>query len=203
VLDRSKRAVRIAMLALLGGIVACASHPGGDGGGVPVTRRFYLTKGTFQGNKVLDACEHAFHTASRFEIFNISLLQYDSNRGLVADDSGSGPPGSAASYGAEDARGWVRTGGTSRFTDVAGAIGSALTNCSAWSTNSPQAFGTIAYLNDRFTSDDGSPEPIWNGGSEPCSTPHHVWCVEDAHAAAAHEDEPEGRRRWRHGRSPD
>jgi hypothetical protein len=196
------RAVRIATLALLAGIVACASHPGGDGE-VPVLRRFYLTKGTFQGNKVLDACERSFHTASRFEIFNIVLLQYDSNRGLVADDSGSGPPGKAATYGAENATGWVRTGGTSRFTDIGGSIGSAFTNCSAWSTNSPQALGTIAYLNDRFTSDDGSPEPIWNGGSEPCSTPHHVWCVEDAPAAASHDAEPEGRHRGRHGHSSD
>src|SRR5438477_282517 len=148
-------AMRIATLALLGGIVACASHPGGGDPGAPILRRFYLTKGTFQGNKVLDACERSFHTASRFEIFNISLLQYDSSRGLVTDDSGSGPPGRAASYGSEDATGWVRTGGTSRFMDIGDAIGSALTNCSAWSTNSAQAVGTIAYLSDRFTSDGG------------------------------------------------
>src|SRR5690349_13974088 len=115
---------RVVGVALLGGVVACASHPGGDAGCVP-SRRFYLTKATFQGNKVLDACERGFHTASRFEIFNISLLRYDSTRGLVSDDSGTGPPGRAASYGSEDATGWVRTGGSSRFTDIGGALGSA------------------------------------------------------------------------------
>jgi hypothetical protein len=190
-------------LAVVTGIVGCARHPGGDAAAILPSRRFYLTKATFQGNKVLDACERGFHTASRYEIFNVSLLQYDSARGFVTDDSGTGPPGRSTAYGGEDAAGWVRTGGTSRFTDIEDALGSAVTNCAAWSTNSAQAFGTIAYLTDRFTSDGGSPLPLWNGGPEPCSTAHHVWCLDDGSAAAAHDEAPEGRRRWRHGRAPE
>src|SRR5713101_2701163 len=79
-------------------------------------RRFYLTTATFQGNKVIDACARGFHMASRFEVLDVSTLRYDSRIGLTSDDSGSGPPSHAAAYGSQDPTGWVRTGGSSRFT---------------------------------------------------------------------------------------
>ena len=188
---------RTLVFALLTALAGCAFRGGATEDGAR-SRRFYLTKTTVQGNKVLDACTRGYHTASRFEIVNVSLLRYDGSVGVTSDDSGMGPPGHAAAYGAEDALGWVRTGGSSRFTETAGARGSASTNCAAWTTNSPDAYGTVAYLSDRFTSDGGAPIPLWDGGAERCNLLHHVWCVEDHAAAAPEEEPPRGGRRWRH-----
>jgi len=197
-------AVRIArrpcllLLVAVAGMTGCPAHADRSGGD-PGARRFYLTKAMFQGNKVLDACARGYHTASRFEILDVSLLRYDSELGVTSDDSGTGPPGHASAYGAEDPTGWIRTGGSSRFTDTGGA-GSALTNCSAWTTTSPDAYGTVAYLGDRFTSDGASPAPLWNGGPERCSVAHHVWCIEDfpAAAGAAEPERPHGPHGRRH-----
>ncbi|TMA48466.1 MAG: hypothetical protein E6J81_05685 [Deltaproteobacteria bacterium] len=169
------------LVALLGvvalGAAGCSAlhRSGGQGTG----RRFYLTVGTFPGNKVLDACAHGYHMASRFELLDVALLRYDSGVGFTTDDAGSGPPSHAAAYGSQDPSGWVRTGGSSRFTDTADRQGSALTNCAAWSTSSPDGYGTVAYLSDRFTVGDGAAAPLWNGGSERCDVPHHVWCIAD------------------------
>jgi len=160
-------------------------------------RSFYLTQATFQGNRALDACARGYHMASRFEILDVSMLYYDSSIGLTADDSGSGPPSAAAAYGSSGPTGWVRTGGTSRFTDATGGRGSASTNCAAWSSNSPEAYGTVAYLADRFTSEDNSSVPLWNGGSQRCDIPQHVWCIEDYAAKEMILPNPMRHRRWR------
>jgi hypothetical protein len=192
------------LLAVTLGAAGCAALARSGAGFGPETRprRFYLTKATFPGNKVLDACARGFHMASRFEILDVSTLRYAAGIGLTSDDSGSGPPSQAAAYGSEDPSGWVRTGGSSRFTDSTDRQGSALTNCAAWSTSSPDASGTLAYLSDRFTLGDGRTAPIWNGRSERCDVPHHVWCIEDR---ADREIGPEGRMRRGRGRgeSPD
>lgn len=142
-------------------------------------RSFYLTKETVQGNRALDACARGYHMASRFEIADVTALTYESSIGLTTDDSGAGPPSEAAPYGSPGPSGWVRTGGASRFTDSAHAEGGAFTNCATWSTNSSEAYGTIAYLTDRFTLENGSPAPLWNGGSERCDRAYHVWCIGD------------------------
>jgi hypothetical protein len=147
-------------------------------GSTPRRRAFYLTKDTFQGGQVLDACRRGFHMASRFELVDLGLLDYASDVGLTTDDAGYGPPSVAAAYGTPGARGWVRTGGGSQFTDAAGAAGSAFTNCALWSSNAHQASGTVAWLTDRFTTPDGAAVPAWSGGSRPCDEAYHVWCVE-------------------------
>jgi hypothetical protein len=176
-------------LALLSA-AGCALGP--SGGDARARQRFYLTTESVQGNKAIDACARGYHMASRFELAELSTLHYDPHLGVTADDSGSGPPSHAAGYGSQDPTGWVRTGGASRFADTTDRKGSAFTNCAAWSTNSSGAFGTIAFLNDRFTAEDGSPVPLWNGGSERCDVSHHVWCIEDraSDQAAASEEEP-------------
>ena len=161
-------------------------------------RSFYLTKETVQGNRALDACARGYHMASRFEIADVTVLTYDSTIGLTTDDSGSGPPSEAAPYGSPGPSGWVRTGGASRFTDSARAAGAAFTNCAAWSTNSPEAYGTVAYLTDRFTLESGSTAPLWNGGSERCDGAYHVWCIGDP-ADTGITPPPEGRHRHRRG----
>lgn len=176
-------------------IAGCAPHPRPSGG--LDARRFYLTKDAVQGNQVLGACARGYHVASRFELLDVSFLRYDPNVGLTSADSGMGPPSRAAAYGSEDPSGWVRTGGSSRYTDADGAPGSAFANCAVWSTSSPEAYGTVAYLTERFTAGDGAPAAVWNGHSERCSVPHHVWCIEDsAGAGAAPDDERPRRRRF-------
>ena len=165
------------VLAVALGAAGCAAMRGsGSGAGL---RRFYLTSGTFPGNKVLDACGRGYHMASRFELLDVGMLRYDAHAGFQTDDAGSGPPSHAAAYGTQDPSGWVRTGGSSRFTDASDRQGSALTNCAAWSTSSPEAYGTVAYLGDRFTAAGGAVAPVWDGGAERCDVPHHVWCIGD------------------------
>jgi hypothetical protein len=154
-------------------------------------RRFYLTKAVVPGNQAITACARSFHMASRVELASPSLFAYDTTLGVTTDDSGAGPPSAAAVYDAPGPTGWVRTGGGSQYTDAAGAPGSAFTNCSAWSTGSHDAFGTVAFLTDRFGS------PLWDGGSRRCDQTFHVWCVEDR--VSPPEDESGERRRGRHG----
>src|SRR5215510_6625763 len=154
----------------------CAAFGAGSRSGL---RPFYLTSRTFPGNKVLDACGRGYHMASRFELLDVGMLRYDGRLGFQTDDAGSGPPSHAAAYGTQDPSGWVRTGGSSRFTEATDQQGSALTNCAAWSTSSPEAYGTVAYLGDRFTVAGGAAAPVWNGGAERCDVPHHVWCIGD------------------------
>jgi hypothetical protein len=156
-------------------------------------RRFYLTKETFQGNRMLTACAGGYHAASRFELLDVSHLAYDSDRGLVTDDAGYGPPSRVEAYGSPDPTGWIRTGGTSSFTDPAKAPGSAFTNCATWTSASHDAYGTVAYLTEQFGGA-SAPAAVWHGGSQPCDIPAHVWCVEN-HEAAAGGPEMGGRRR--------
>ena len=173
-------------------IAGCAPHPRPPRS--LEARRFYLTKDAVQGNQVLGACARGYHVASRFELLDVSSLRYDPTVGLTSADSGMGPPSRAAAYGSEDPSGWVRTGGSSRYTDTDGAPGSAFANCAVWSTSSADAYGTVAYLIDRFTTD-GSPATVWNGQSVRCNLPHHVWCIEDSAGAAAPSDDERPRRR--------
>ena len=68
----------------------------------PPARKFYRTQTTFDGAHALTACVLGFHMASLWEIFNVSVLEYDTSLGATMDDSGSGPPA--------DVLGWIRTG---------------------------------------------------------------------------------------------
>jgi hypothetical protein len=171
------------VLAAAGGC-SLARSPGIAGGGA---RRFYLTRGTVPGNKAPGACAPRFHMGSRFELTDPSLLAYDTALGVTTDDSGAGPTSAAAVYDTPGPSGWVRTGGGSQYSDAAGAPGSAFTNCAAWSTGSHDAFGTVAFLTDRFGA------PLWDGGSRRCDAPFHVWCVEDRVSPSEHEQGE----RWR------
>src|SRR5437867_5551570 len=142
-------------------------------------RRFYLTKESFQGNQAITACASGYHMASRFEILDVSGLDYDTGMGLTTDDSGSGPPSAAASYESPGPFGWIRTGGASQFTEPTGPPGSAAVNCATWSSNSAQAYGTVAYLTDRFIAENDSPAAPWNGRPQRCDVSCRVWCVQN------------------------
>jgi len=185
------RGCLLLVLAAAGGC-SLARSPGISGGGA---RRFYLTKRAVPGNQAPGACAAGFHMGSRFELTDPSLLAYDTALGVTTDDSGAGPPSAAAVYDAPGPSGWVRTGGGSQYSDAAGAPGSAFANCSAWSSGSHDAFGTVAFLTDRFGG------PLWDGGSRRCDETFHVWCVEDRVSPPEREPgEPWRGRRGRRGR---
>src|SRR5437867_1211323 len=122
------RTVVVLVGAAVLGATGCAALHRSSGSGTGL-RRFYLTIETVPGNKVLDACARGYHVASRFELLDVGMLRYDSGLGFKTDDAGSGPPSHAAAYGSQDPSGWVRTGGSSRFTDASDRQGSAHTNC--------------------------------------------------------------------------
>jgi len=190
----------VVVLCLLGA-TAC-----GLTGGTPACpgpRQFYLTKAAVQGNQTLTACAAGFHMASRFEIANLSGVVYDAKRGAGSDDSGAGPPSAAAVYSSSGSTGWIRTGGDARYTRPPDATGPGSANCAVWSSNSRDAYGTVATLKDRFASENGAPA-LWDGRDERCDVPHPVWCVGDFPATAASEPERrrEGRGR-RRGLGPD
>jgi hypothetical protein len=127
--------------------------------------KFYLTQDDFLGNAALTACDHGYHMASLWEILEPGSLQYDSNRGFVTPDAGSGPPSAQP--------GWVRTGYYPFSTNVAGGA-----NCAVWTSNSSADYGTSVML-DPSWSPDAVTSPIrpWRAGGFSCDSRHQVWCV--------------------------
>ncbi|MFK7894752.1 MAG: hypothetical protein AB8G23_02890 [Myxococcota bacterium] len=129
-------------------------------------RSFYLTAAEFYGDQPIAACDPGFHFANFFEISDPSKLVYDTRRGLVEHDSGSGPPTGNPN------RGWVRTGSRNIGGNV-NVVG--YSQCSRWSDNTPNEFGSTAYLGMNATGD----EWPWTLETFPCSYDINVWCVED------------------------
>jgi len=130
--------------------------------------RYYLTPGTFDGAHSLTACDSAagFHMANLFEIFNPASLQYDTGRGQLAADSGSGPTNLY--------NGWVRTG-----YDISGAAASGTGNCNAWSTASPGSSGTFVTL-PTFWGSGGNVISPWQANPMSCDNHLRVWCVQSS-----------------------
>lgn len=123
--------------------------------------KFYITPELVEGNAALTACAAGYHMASFWEISDTSNLKYDTGRGILNADSGSGPPA--------EQWGWVRTGS---FSDGAGQIGAS--NCVAWTSNSDARYGTFVFLNP-----DWGPSAItaWLASVINCDYALHVWCV--------------------------
>jgi hypothetical protein len=133
-------------------------------------RTYYVTTGLFDGKQALHACASGFHMASLWEILNTSDLVYNTQLGLVGDDSGSGPPSAFVTSSP-----WVRTGS---FAAEAGLNDSGISNCNAYTTNDSTFPGTGAALNPHWnTSTSISP---WVFGTSFCSQLNHVWCIQDA-----------------------
>src|SRR5260370_30729741 len=103
----------------------------------PPARKFYRTQTTFDGAHALTACVLGFHMASLWEIFNVSVLEYDTSLGATMDDSGSAPPA--------DVLGWIRTGFNSNGGGPAPgeANSSVCTSRSSSDTRSTLALGPI------------------------------------------------------------
>ena len=128
-------------------------------------QKFYLTKDSFQGGQALTACAKPFHMASLWEILDPSNLKYDTGRGYINDDSGSGAPANVI--------GWIRTGGP-----ASGAGGSGGANCNAWTSSSNLDTGTDVELSQGWNGAANVASP-WNADTELCNGSLRVWCVQD------------------------
>ena len=143
----------------LGDVRASAS-----GGG---ERHVYLTHANFATNQVRTACASGYHTASLWELYDVSNLIYDYNHSAAHTkaDSGYGPP----SYW----YGWVRTGWDSSSSSTTGTG-----NCNNWSTTSNSVYGVSARLSRTWETAPGDIGP-WDATSFTCSFTGPVWCVKD------------------------
>jgi hypothetical protein len=131
------------------------------------SRRFYVTNNYHFGNQALTACTDGFHTASLWEILDVSNLRYagDLPSAAIRDDSGNGPPSGMV--------GWVRTGYNSSGSSTVGTG-----NCDNWTTNSNLSHGTAARLANTWET---PPDPVgfWSLETYSCDVNVRVWCVED------------------------
>jgi len=125
------------------------------------TRRFYMTKGTFTGGQALTACAAGYHMASRWELLDVSGLEYDTLLGRTEDDSGRGPTWRGA---------WARTGVVSETLD-----GFAFPNCAVWTSSSQSHLGMTVYLNVGTVNS----HPELGVEVSSCNQESHVWCMED------------------------
>jgi len=109
--------------------------------------------------------------ASLWEIIDPSSLQYDTQLGFTAADSGERPPNLI--FAPSFTVGWIRTGNQA---NAAGGPGAA--NCSAWTTNSTSADGSEVALPNSWLADSQTTTP-WVNTTFSCNNPNRVWCVED------------------------
>jgi hypothetical protein len=154
-------------VAMVGGLLLIQTLITSDA--FAAARRFYLTKTTFDGDHPLTACEPGFHMASLWEIFDTTVLEYDTSLGQTQADSGSGPPNGLDSHD-----GWIRTGAGSNTGDAPG-----VSNCSAWTSLSSSQFGTFAFLPYDWNSTAVHAINPWVPGQRTCNNVARVWCVQD------------------------
>ena len=128
-------------------------------------RHFYLTNASYTPNAALTACASGYHMASLWEILDVSNLTYDYGHpaAYTKPDSGYGPP--------SNWYGWVRTGGSSSNSSVAGSG-----NCLNWSSNSGIDFGVAVRLSNTWETAPGDIS-TWDANSFTCTTTAPVWCV--------------------------
>jgi len=135
-----------------------------SGGG---ERHVYLTKTNYPTNQVRTACASGYHTASFWELYDVSNLVYDYSHSAAytKTDSGYGPP----SYW----YGWVRTGYDSSSSSTTGTG-----NCSNWSSVSNSVYGVSVRLSRTWETAPGDIGP-WDATSFTCNYTGPVWCVKD------------------------
>jgi hypothetical protein len=135
-------------------------------------RGYYLTTTTYNGAEAdgtdgngAGVCADGYHFASLWEILDPSNLKYDTDLGMVRDDSGQGPP----SY----VEGWVRTGYYSSTSSTPG-----YGNCNVWDSSSSGHYGTIASLTRDWEAEQDI--HVWEVDFGGCPYPFRVWCVADS-----------------------
>ncbi|HZR80911.1 MAG TPA: hypothetical protein VFD92_07425 [Candidatus Binatia bacterium] len=127
--------------------------------------KFYLTQDEFPANGALTACAGGYHMASLWEILELGSLKYDSSRGFVTPDAGSGPPSTQP--------GWVRTGYYPYSGSVPGGA-----NCALWTSISGTDYGTSVMLEPSWAPDAVSSRiSPWRAGVFSCDRRLQVWCV--------------------------
>lgn len=134
-------------------------------------RHFYLTNFSVRGNQALTACAVGYHTASLWEIYDVSNLTYDSSHpnAYKKADSGQGPP--SLWYG------WVRTGYDSSTSNVPGTG-----NCANWTSITAAHSGTIIRLTNNWNVSPGGIGP-WEPDPWTCAGTAPVWCVGSFYSA--------------------
>jgi hypothetical protein len=144
-------------------------------------RGYYLTQGTYNGADAdgtdgngAGVCAKGYHFASLWEILDPSILKYNTDLGMVRDDSGQGPP-TLPFVG-----GWVRTG-FGRSGSTTPGIG----NCDGWDSSSDSDSGTLARLPSYWTA--GQDIHVWQVDTVTCNTDVlvRVWGVADDVAVGA------------------
>ena len=138
-------------------------------------RGYYLTQFWYNGADAdgtdgngAGVCAEGYHFASLWEILDPSNLKYDTDLGMVRDDSGQGPP-TFPYFG-----GWVRTGYYSSTSSTPGTG-----NCDAWTSSSSGDYGTTAYLPNDWTA--GQDIHVWQVDTTTCDNILlRVWCVADS-----------------------
>jgi hypothetical protein len=139
-------------------------------------RGYYLTTATYNGADAdgtdgngAGVCAEGYHFASLWEILDPSNLKYNTDLGMVREDSGQGPPTFPYLFG-----GWVRTGYNSDSSSTTGEG-----NCNAWTSSSSGDYGTTACLPSDWTA--GQDIHVWQVDTTTCNTTFlRVWCVADS-----------------------
>ena len=107
--------------------------------------------------------------ASLWEIFDPTILKYDTTLGRTNPDSGQGPPTAIGALGG----GWIRTGFL-----IAGSHTPGIGNCRLWNDPAATDEGTIAILNADWDFPATNISP-WQATIALCTDVKSVWCVED------------------------
>jgi hypothetical protein len=160
----------VGLLVLVGALATLMPLVSRGQGGNPIVkqlqqRRFYLTQTTPNGSQALTACAVGYHMAALYEILDPSNFKYDTQLGLIRDDSGSGPP--------TNVTGWIRTGSAANGSGQPG-----FGNCNAWTSASLTDSGTAVALSIDF--DSVQVISPWVAVTPTCSSAGiRVWCAQD------------------------
>jgi hypothetical protein len=130
-------------------------------------KNFYLTILNYSGSEVLTACGTGYHTASFWEILNVTNLvyEYDNPAAKIKADSSYGPP--------SNWYGWIRTGEESSGANTAGTG-----NCLNWTSSLNTNYGTIVRLSNAWVTTPGDIF-TWDAATWNCVGFAPVWCVRD------------------------
>lgn len=128
-------------------------------------KKYFLTPESFPATQALEACGKGYHMAALWEIFDVSLLKYDTKRGEARADSGPGP--------AAELFGWIRTGFGASVDNTPGAG-----NCSAWTSSLVTDYGSMVELNGHWDDPAVAASP-WSPATATCDSTLPVWCKQN------------------------
>jgi hypothetical protein len=128
-------------------------------------KQYYVTTTVGNAPTALTACAAGYHFATLPEIFNMTLLKYNTTLGATQVDSGNGPPAGLA--------GWIRTGYSSNTSNTPGNG-----NCAVWTSVSAAQYGTILQLQVSWNTAGATIDPFI-ASAVGCDSSRRTWCVED------------------------